>query len=102
MAERALGEEEPAGTASQRRLIRDHLLPNFAGFELLPAPYAIAHLKLASFYEQFGYRLGSQERVSIYLTNSERMRSALISGLVRRVREGLRAPFEKEEVGPGS
>lgn len=70
MAEQALAVEESRGTAAQRRLIREHLLHNFVGFELLPAPYAIAHLKLASFFEQFGYTLGADERLPIYLTNS--------------------------------
>ena len=54
MAERALDTEAPRGTASQRHPLREHLLHNFSGFELLPAPYATAHLKLASFYQQFG------------------------------------------------
>lgn len=70
MAEEALGVEASRGTASQRRLIRDHLLKNFVGFELLPAPYAIAHLKLASYLEHFGYSLTDKERLSVYLTNS--------------------------------
>jgi hypothetical protein len=69
-AERALAEERRSGTASQRRLIREHLLPDFYGFELLPAPYAIAHLKLSSFYEGRGCELGGDERVRVYLTNA--------------------------------
>jgi len=70
MAERALAREAGRGSASERRLVREHLLRNFTGFELLPAPYAIAHLKLSSFYEQAGYVLGEDERLPIYLTNS--------------------------------
>lgn len=50
-AEHALATEAEHWSAAQRKLIREHLLEDFVGFELLPAPYAIAHLKLASFYE---------------------------------------------------
>jgi hypothetical protein len=75
-AERALEIEAPRGTASQHKLIREHLLPHFYGFELLPAPYAIAHLKLTSFYGQAGYELSDEERVEVYLTNSLELRDA--------------------------
>ncbi len=56
--------------AAAERPIRDHLVPNFVGFELLPAPYTIAHLKLTSFYGHFGYALTPDECLSIYLANS--------------------------------
>jgi predicted helicase len=69
-AERALETEAKHGTASQKRLIHDHLLRSFFGFELLPAPYVVAHLKLASFYDGKGYALQSGERVGVYLTNA--------------------------------
>ena len=68
-AERAL-ETEAGGTATQRRLIREHLLPDFYGFELLAAPYTIAHLKLSSFYAARGYEFADDERVRVYLTNA--------------------------------
>jgi len=54
--------------------VRDHLLPNFYGFERLPAPYAVAHLKLMSFYEQAGHSFAPTERVRIYLTNALQVR----------------------------
>jgi hypothetical protein len=69
-AEQALETEAPRGSASQRRLIREHILNHFYGFEILPAPYAVAHLKLSSFFEHHGYTLGATERVQVYLTNS--------------------------------
>jgi predicted helicase len=37
---------------------------------LLPAPYAIAHLKLSTFYESRGYEFKPYERIRVYLTNS--------------------------------
>ena len=47
-----------------------HLLPRLFGFELLMAPYAIAHLKLGLVLEQTGYEFDSDERLHIYLTNA--------------------------------
>lgn len=58
------------GTAMIPALVGEHLLPHLFGFELLPAPYAIAHLKLGSFYAQIGRPLAPGERVSVYLTNT--------------------------------
>jgi predicted helicase len=47
-----------------------HLLPRVYGFELMMAPYAIAHMKVGLKLYETGYRFGSTERVRIYLTNS--------------------------------
>jgi hypothetical protein len=69
-AEEALKVVEPQGSAAQHRLIRDHLLPDFYGFELLPAPYAVAHLKVGSFFDQRGYKLTEGDHAHIYLTNT--------------------------------
>lgn len=69
-AERALNMEADGGTATRSRLIREHLLTDFYGFELLAAPYTIAHLKLSSFYSARGYDLAADERVRVYLTNA--------------------------------
>ena len=40
------------------------------GFELMPAPFAIAHLQLALLLSEAGAPLNSDERVGVYLTNS--------------------------------
>lgn len=40
------------------------------GFELMPAPFAIAHLQLALMLSEKGGALEGDERVSVYLTNS--------------------------------
>jgi Type ISP C-terminal specificity domain/N-6 DNA Methylase len=69
-AEQALSVVEPQGSAAQHRLIRDHLLPHYYGFELLPAPYAVAHLKVGSFFDQRGYKLTEDDHAHIYLTNT--------------------------------
>ncbi len=47
-----------------------HLLPRLHGYELLMAPYAIAHLKIGLKLYETGYRFGSEERAQVYLTNT--------------------------------
>jgi len=47
-----------------------HLLRRLHGYELLMAPYAIAHLKIGLKLYETGYRFGSDERARIYLTNA--------------------------------
>ena len=47
-----------------------HLLPRLYGYELIMAPYAIAHLKLALKLGETGYRFREGDRLHIYLTNS--------------------------------
>jgi hypothetical protein len=60
--------------------VREHLLPRLFGFELLMAPYAVAHFKLAlqlagydlsqAQRELWAYDFGGDERVGVYLTNA--------------------------------
>jgi hypothetical protein len=60
--------------------VRDHLLPRIFGFELLMAPYAMAHLKLgmqlAGFdlpegqRKDWAYAFDVEERLGIYMTNT--------------------------------
>ncbi|RMF80692.1 MAG: DNA methyltransferase, partial [Chloroflexi bacterium] len=50
--------------------VRDHLLPRLFGFELLMAPYAIAHVKLGLQLQETGYEFDSDQRLGIYLTNT--------------------------------
>jgi predicted helicase len=53
--------------------VYDDLLPRLFGFELLMAPYAIAHLKLGLQLAETGYKPPKdkkQKRLGIYLTNS--------------------------------
>jgi SOS-response transcriptional repressor LexA len=47
-----------------------HLLTRLHGYELLMAPYAIAHLKIGLKLYETGYRFGSNERARVYLTNA--------------------------------
>jgi len=50
--------------------VKERLLPRIFGFELLMAPYAIAHLKLGLFLEETGYRFDSGKRLGVFLTNT--------------------------------
>lgn len=60
--------------------VREHLLPRLFGFEIMMAPYAVAHLKLAlqlagkdlpeNEREDIAYDFATDERVAVYLTNA--------------------------------
>ena len=50
--------------------VRNHLLPRLFGFELLMAPYAICHLKLAMEISGTGFAMPSNERLNVFLTNT--------------------------------
>ena len=60
--------------------VSEHLLPRLFGFELMVAPYAVAHLKLAlqlagmdmpaDDREDIAYDFEKDERVGVYLTNA--------------------------------
>src|SRR5450755_520570 len=60
--------------------VREHLLPRIFGFELLMAPYAMAHLKLGmqlaaldlpeAERQSWSYDFKSKERLGLYLTNT--------------------------------
>ncbi len=50
--------------------VAEHLLPRLFGFELLMAPYAVAHMKLGLELEQTGYDFSSDQRLGVYLTNT--------------------------------
>lgn len=47
-----------------------YLLPRLTAFELMMAPYAIAHMKVGLKLVETGYRFGSDERARIFLTNA--------------------------------
>ena len=50
--------------------VAKHLLNRIFGFELLMAPYAVAHLKLGMQLQDTGYKFESDQRLGIYLTNT--------------------------------
>jgi predicted helicase len=50
--------------------VSENLLKRIFGFELLMAPYAVAHLKLGLLLQELGYKFESDERLGVYLTNT--------------------------------
>jgi predicted helicase len=50
--------------------VEDHLIPRLHGFEILMAPYTIAHLKLELLLRETGYKPTKSQRLGVYLTNS--------------------------------
>lgn len=67
--------EQQRLTAAQQRTawneyVPKHLLPRLHGYELMMAPYAIAHMKIGLKLYETGYFFGSAERARIYLTNA--------------------------------
>ena len=50
--------------------VEKHLIPRLYGFELLMAPYAIAHIKVGLRLSAIGYNFASDERLRIFLTNT--------------------------------
>ncbi len=50
--------------------VAEKLLKRIFGFELLMAPYAVAHLKLGLLLKETGYKFHSDERLGVYLTNT--------------------------------
>jgi len=61
------------GEGGKESFIKGHILNNFYAFELMMAPYAIGHLKIALLLEELGYRLREDERFKFYLTNTLEM-----------------------------
>ena len=56
------------GTTEWQQYVNAELVKRIFGFELLVAPYTIAHLKLGLFLQAQGW--GADERLRIYLTNT--------------------------------
>jgi predicted helicase len=50
--------------------VAENLLKRIFGFELLMAPYTVAHLKLGLLLKETGYTFHSDERLGVYLTNT--------------------------------
>jgi predicted helicase len=50
--------------------VEESLIKRLNGFELLMAPYTMAHIKLELLLSQTGYRAMGEQRLRVYLTNS--------------------------------
>jgi len=62
--------EEMGLVGSWNDYVKNNLLSRLFGFELLMAPYSIAHLKLGLQLQNLGYEFTAKQRLGIYLTNS--------------------------------
>jgi predicted helicase len=61
------------GKGGKDKFIKEHVLKNFYAFELMMAPYAVGHLKMAFLLEELGYKLKDDDRFKLYLTNTLEM-----------------------------
>lgn len=61
---------EPQQRAAWNNYVPLHLLPRLHAFELMMAPYAIAHMKIGLKLAETGYQFGTEERARIYLTSA--------------------------------
>lgn len=50
--------------------LKEIALKRVFGFELMPAPFVVAHMRLNMQLKQFGIELGEDERMGVYLTNA--------------------------------
>ena len=57
-------------SAAWNEYVPKNLLPRLHAYELMMAPYAIAHMKVGLKLAETGYRFGTDERARIYLTNA--------------------------------
>jgi len=73
--------------------VSQHLLPRLFGFELLMAPYTVAHMKLGLQLQELGYDFSSEERLRIYLTNTlqEGFQIPAADGFMNRIRDEAEA-----------
>ena len=68
------GLNEAARRVAWNEYVPQHLLPRLHGYELMMAPYAIAHMKLPLKLKETGFtawdKLGDDGRARVYLTNA--------------------------------
>ncbi len=71
------------GQGAWESYVQERLLGRVFGFELLMAPYTIAHMKLSIQLRDLGYNFRGDERLGIYLTNSLEEAIELAEGQLR-------------------
>ncbi|HXP62771.1 MAG TPA: N-6 DNA methylase [Dongiaceae bacterium] len=92
--------------------VHEHLLPRLFGFELLMAPYAVAHFKLGLalaamdeeplFRQQWSYEPRANERLNIFLTNTleDLERTAEQLGPLRALSDEANSAYEIKKAKP--
>jgi len=81
------------------------LLKRLFGFELLMAPYTIAHLKLAEMLRDTGYEFAADQRLGVYLTNTleeaeEHLEQSTMFGLLGLIAEERKLADKVKAVEP--
>lgn len=88
------------GEGGKNSFIKEHILNDFYAFELMMAPYAIAHLKMSFILEKAGYRLEDSDRFKLYLTNTlelEDLEQTRIPGMASLSQESKKAGVIKKD-----
>jgi hypothetical protein len=67
---KAEGLSDQQRDAAWTEYVPRHLLPRLHGYELMMAPYAIAHVNIGLKLAETGYRAAGTERAKLYLTNA--------------------------------
>jgi predicted helicase len=79
-------ETEHGRKGAWSQYVSRHLLPRLFGFELLMAPYTVAHMKLGLELKDSGYDFSADERLRVYLTNTldeaKQVSDALFAGWI--------------------
>lgn len=92
---------ERYGEGGRESFLRDRILPNFYGFELMMAPYAVGHLKMGFYLDELGHRLQPDERFQLYLTNTlemEKKEQSELPGMAALAEEAEHAHAVKQKV----
>ncbi len=88
------------GAGAKESFIQGHILNNFYAFELMMAPYAVGHLKMAFLLEEMGCALKKDDRFKLYLTNTlemEELKQTDIPGMASLSEESHLAGKVKKE-----
>jgi len=89
---------EKYGEGHRANFIKEHILKNFYAFELMMAPYAIAHLKMSFLLDEYGYKMKDTDRFKLYLTNTldaEDLEQTRIPGMSSLSEESKQATLVK-------
>ena len=92
---------EKYGDGTKKTFVSNFLLNNIYGFEIMMAPYAVAHLKMAYMLVKMGASLNSGKRFNIYLTNTlemEDIEQSDLPGMSSLSRESRRAGNVKKNI----
>jgi len=89
------------GEGGKIEFIREHILKNFYAFELMVAPYTIGHIKISQLLDELGYKLGEDERIKYYITNTleiEDIEQTVLPGMASLAEESRKAGEIKKNI----